>query len=55
MTLPTDNGPREVVGVMPPGFTLVGQKADFLMPYGQTLEQLRAVRGRELVRDRPPA
>jgi putative ABC transport system permease protein len=46
MTLSTDNGPREVVGVMPPGFTLVGQKADFLMPYGQTLEQLRAVRGR---------
>jgi putative ABC transport system permease protein len=46
MTLSTDNGPREVVGVMPPGFTLVGQKADFLMPYGQTLEQLRAVSGR---------
>ena len=31
---------------MPPGFTIVGQKADFLIPYGQTLEQLRAVRGR---------
>ena len=31
---------------MAPGFTIVGQKADFLAPYGQTLEQLRAVRGR---------
>ena len=31
---------------MPPGFTVVGQKADFLIPYGQTLEQLRAVHGR---------
>jgi predicted permease len=46
MTLPTDNGPRTVIGVMPAGFTVVGQKADFLIPYGQTLEQLRAVRGR---------
>ena len=32
---------------MPPGFTVVGQKADFLIPYGQTLEQLRAVSGRD--------
>jgi putative ABC transport system permease protein len=46
MTLTTDSGPRSVVGVMPPGFTIVGQKADFLIPYGQTLEQLRAARGR---------
>ena len=46
MTLPTDGGPRTVIGVMPAGFTVVGQKADFLIPYGQTLEQLRAVRGR---------
>jgi putative ABC transport system permease protein len=46
MTLTTDDGPRTVIGVMPPGFTVVGQKADFLIPYGQTLEQLRAVRGR---------
>jgi putative ABC transport system permease protein len=35
-----------VIGVMPPGFTVVGQKADFLVPYGQSLEQLRAVSGR---------
>jgi putative ABC transport system permease protein len=46
MTLPTDGGPRTVIGVMPPGFTLVGQNANFLIPYGQTLDQLRAVRGR---------
>jgi putative ABC transport system permease protein len=45
-TLPTDDGPRTVIGVMPPGFTIVGQKADFFIPYGQTLEQLRAARGR---------
>ena len=47
LTLATADGPRTVVGVMPPRFTLVGQKADFLRPYGQTLEQLRAVRGRD--------
>ena len=46
MSVPTDNGPRTVVGVMPPGFTMVGEKGDFLVPYGVTLEQLRAVRGR---------
>jgi putative ABC transport system permease protein len=46
MTLPTENGPRTVIGIMPAGFTIVGQKADFLIPYGQSLEQLRAVRGR---------
>jgi putative ABC transport system permease protein len=46
MTIPTDDGPRTVIGVMPAGFTIVGQKADFLIPYGQTLEQLRVVRGR---------
>jgi putative ABC transport system permease protein len=46
MTLSTSDGPRTVIGVMPAGFTLVGQKADFLVPYGQTLEQLRALRGR---------
>jgi hypothetical protein len=46
MTIPTDDGPRSVIGVMVPGFTIVGQKADFLIPYGQTLAQLRAVSGR---------
>jgi putative ABC transport system permease protein len=46
MTLSTDDGPRTVIGVMPSRFTVVGQKADFLIPYGQTLEQLRGARGR---------
>ena len=46
-TVVTDGRPRNVVGVMPPGFTVVGQRADFLIPYGQTVEQLRASRGRD--------
>jgi putative ABC transport system permease protein len=46
LTLSTADGPRKVIGVMAPGFTVVGDKADFLIPYGQTLEQLRAVYGR---------
>lgn len=45
-TLSTGSGPLTVIGVMPPEFTVVGQKADFLIPYAQTLEQLRAVSGR---------
>jgi putative ABC transport system permease protein len=46
LTLSTADGGRTVVGVMPPRFTVVGQKANFFIPYGQTLEQLRAIRGR---------
>ncbi len=46
LTIATDGGPRTVIGVMPAGFTVVGQKADFLIPYGQTLAQMRVVRGR---------
>ncbi len=46
MTLSTNDGARTVIGVMPHGFTVVGQKADFLAPYGETLEQLRAASGR---------
>jgi putative ABC transport system permease protein len=46
MTFKTHDEPRTVVGVMPPGFTVVGQKADYLIPYGQTPDELRAVRGR---------
>lgn len=38
--------PRSVIGVMPPGFTIEGQRADFLAPYGWTLEQLRQAAGR---------
>jgi putative ABC transport system permease protein len=47
MTFTTNAGPRTVIGVMPPGFTVVGEKANFLLPYGQTIEQFRAVRGRD--------
>jgi len=47
MTLTTGGRPRTVIGVMPAGFTVAGQKADFLIPYGRTLEQLRAVSGRD--------
>ena len=36
--LSTGSGPVTVIGVMPARFTVVGQKADFLVPYGQTLE-----------------
>jgi putative ABC transport system permease protein len=46
LTLVTDGGPRTVIGVMPPGFTIVGEKADFLIPYSETIEQLRALSGR---------
>ena len=41
VTLTTDDGPRTVIGVMPSRFTIVGQKFEFLIPYGQTLDQLR--------------
>ena len=46
LTLSTGGAPRTVVGVMPPGFTVVGQRADFLIPYGRTTEQFRAQSGR---------
>ena len=46
LALSTATGPRTVIGVMPAGFTILGEKADILIPYGQTLEQLRAVSGR---------
>jgi putative ABC transport system permease protein len=45
-TLVTDGRPRTAIGVMAPGFTVAGQKADFLIPYSETLEELRALRGR---------
>jgi putative ABC transport system permease protein len=32
--------------VMPAGFTLLGERTDFLVPYGWTIEGLRAARGR---------
>jgi putative ABC transport system permease protein len=45
-TIVTDGGPRSVIGVMPADFTMVGQKADFMVPYDQTVEQMRASSGR---------
>jgi putative ABC transport system permease protein len=39
---------RTVVGVMPPDFTIEGQRADFYIPYGWTIEALRAAQGRGL-------
>jgi putative ABC transport system permease protein len=47
VTLTTDAGPRTIIGVMPPGFTIAGQRADFLIPYGRTVAETRAARGRE--------
>ena len=46
MTLNANGRSRSVVGVMPPAFTIVGQKADFYIPYGWTLERLRRAPGR---------
>ena len=38
--------PRTVVGVMPPEFTINGQKADYFITYGWTVEALRSEPGR---------
>jgi putative ABC transport system permease protein len=46
--LVTNGVPRTIIGVMPPGFTVVGQRADFLAPYGWTIERLRSAPGRGL-------
>ena len=46
MALTTDGERRIVIGVMPPRFSIAGQNADFLVPYGATIEQFRAARGR---------
>jgi putative ABC transport system permease protein len=45
-TIDTNGRLRTVLGVMPPGFTVAGQKADFLIPYGWNIEQLRGAPGR---------
>src|SRR5262245_51233301 len=45
-TLNANGRTRTVVGVTPPAFTIVGQKADYYIPYGWTLERLRAAPGR---------
>ena len=45
-TIRVNGVPRTVIGVMPEGFTLVGQKLSYLIPYGWDVEQLRAAQGR---------
>jgi len=45
-TVSANGRPRTIVGVMPPGFTMMGQRAAFLMPYGWRVEQMRAAPGR---------
>ncbi len=45
-TITTNGVPRTLVGVMPQGFTLLGEKTDFLIPYGWTLQGLREAPGR---------
>jgi putative ABC transport system permease protein len=45
-TIVANGRPRTIVGVMPPGFTVEGTKASFMVPYGWTVERLRAAQGR---------
>ncbi len=45
-TIMTNGIPRTLVGVMPPDFTLLGARTDFLIPYGWTIEDLRSAPGR---------
>ena len=45
VALTMDGERRNVIGVMPPRFTLAGQNADFLIPYNLTMEQFRDVAG----------
>jgi putative ABC transport system permease protein len=45
-TLIASGRPRTVVGIMPPGYTIIGQRADFMIPYGWTVERLRQAGGR---------
>ena len=45
-TITTNGIPRTLVGVMPPDFTMLGDRTDFLIPYGLTTSQLRSAPGR---------
>jgi putative ABC transport system permease protein len=45
-TINANGRQRTVIGVMPPRFTIEGQKADFYVTYGWTIEQLRTAAGR---------
>jgi putative ABC transport system permease protein len=44
--LVTNGVSRTLIGVMPPRFTVAGEKVAFLIPYGWTWEQLRSSPGR---------
>jgi putative ABC transport system permease protein len=46
VSLTTNGQPRTVIGVMPPNFTIEGQPTAYLIPYGVTVEQMRAAAGR---------
>jgi putative ABC transport system permease protein len=46
MALTVDGRRRTVIGVMPAGFSVVGQKAAYLISYGWNLEEVRSMRGR---------
>jgi putative ABC transport system permease protein len=46
MSLTTNGQPRTVIGVMPRNFTVEGLPAAFLIPFGVTVEQMRAAGGR---------
>ena len=46
MTVIANGQPRTIVGIMPPGFTVHGDKANVMVPYGWTLERLRSAPGR---------
>lgn len=38
--------PRNVIGVMPPNFTIAGQRGNFIISYGWTIQGLRSAPGR---------
>lgn len=45
-TINTNGVQRTLIGVMPEGFTMFGDKTDFLIPYGWTPTELRTTPGR---------
>ncbi len=45
-TLTVNQQPREIIGVMPPRFTIEGTAGGYFIPYGWTLERLRRSPGR---------
>jgi putative ABC transport system permease protein len=45
-SLTMNQQPREIIGVMPPRFTLEGTPGAYFIPYGWTIEQLRRSPGR---------